>query len=203
VTWYDVDYPEVIALRSTLYPERGHYHMISSSVTAPSWLAQVPADRPTLIVAEGLTMYLKPEEGHELMRRLTGHFVHGIIAFDAFNRLTIRVQHLNPAARGCGARMSWGIDDPAKLERASPRLHCLEAAKALYTPGAAALPLSTRITAKLFRPSPRFATCACTCAMSSSREPEIQRVTAAGAATYGRMASINSQILRPRTRRQN
>jgi hypothetical protein len=65
-----------------------------------------PADRPTLIVAEGLTMYLKPEEGHELMRRLTGHFVHGIIAFDAFNRLTIRVQHLNPAARGCGARMS-------------------------------------------------------------------------------------------------
>jgi len=73
VTWYDVDYPEVIALRSTLYPERGHYHMIGSSVTAPSWLAQVPADRPTLIVAEGLTMYLKPEEGHELMRRLTGH----------------------------------------------------------------------------------------------------------------------------------
>jgi len=31
-------------------------------------------------------MYLKPEEGHELTRRLTGHFVHGIIAFDAFNR---------------------------------------------------------------------------------------------------------------------
>jgi len=71
-------------------------------------------------------MYLKPEEGHELTRRLTGHFVHGIIAFDAFNRLTIRVQHLNPAARGCGARMSWGIDDPAELDRASPRLHCLE-----------------------------------------------------------------------------
>jgi O-methyltransferase involved in polyketide biosynthesis len=154
VTWYDVDYPEVIALRSRLYPERGHYHMIGSSVTAPSWLAQVPAGRPTLIVAEGLTMYLKPEEGHELMRRLTGHFVHGIIVFDAFNRLTIRVQHLNPAVRGCGARMYWGIDDPAELERASPRLHCLEAAKALYTPGAAALPLSTRITAKLFRPFP-------------------------------------------------
>mgnify|MGYP001039014381 CR=1 FL=1 len=71
------------------------------------------------------------------MRRLTGHFVHGIIAFDAFNRLTIRVQHLNPAARGCGARMSWGIDDPAELDRASPRLHCLEAAKALYTPALA------------------------------------------------------------------
>ena len=50
-------------------PERGHYHMIGSSVTAPSWLAQVPADRPALIVADGLTMYLKPEEGHELMRR--------------------------------------------------------------------------------------------------------------------------------------
>ena len=46
--------------------------------------------------------------------------MHGIIAFDAFNRLIIRVQHLNPAVRGCGARTSWGIDDPAELERASP-----------------------------------------------------------------------------------
>jgi hypothetical protein len=76
-----------------------------------------PADRPTLIVAEGLTMYLKPEEGHELMRRLTGHFVHRIIAFDAFNRLTIRVQHLNPAARGCGARIVRCLAGPAEGRR--------------------------------------------------------------------------------------
>jgi hypothetical protein len=62
-------------------------------------------------------MYLKPEEGHELMRRLTGHFVHGIIAFDAFNRLTIRVQHLNPAARGCGARIVRCLAGPAEGRR--------------------------------------------------------------------------------------
>lgn len=45
--------------------------MIASSVTSPEWLQQLPADQPTLVVAEGLTMYLRPDEGHELFRRIT------------------------------------------------------------------------------------------------------------------------------------
>lgn len=56
MTWYDIDYPEVIDVRGKLFPERENYRMIGSSVTAPEWLEQVPADLPTLIVSEGLTM---------------------------------------------------------------------------------------------------------------------------------------------------
>jgi O-methyltransferase involved in polyketide biosynthesis len=35
VTWYDVDYPEVIDVRRKLFPDRTNYRMISSSVTEP------------------------------------------------------------------------------------------------------------------------------------------------------------------------
>jgi O-methyltransferase involved in polyketide biosynthesis len=34
------------------------YRMIGSSVTDPGWLDQIPTEAPTLVVAEGLLMYL-------------------------------------------------------------------------------------------------------------------------------------------------
>ena len=55
VRWYDVDYPEVIGLRERVYPAGANYRMLSASVTDPSWLAEIPADRPVLFLGEGLT----------------------------------------------------------------------------------------------------------------------------------------------------
>jgi O-methyltransferase involved in polyketide biosynthesis len=74
VEWYDVDYPEVAALRSQLYPAPERYHVIAASVTDPGWLAGIPADRPALMVGEGLTMYLTEQDGTALLRRVVGHF---------------------------------------------------------------------------------------------------------------------------------
>src|SRR5215469_15673988 len=58
VRWFDVDYPEVIEVRRRLYPKRANYFMIGSSVTDPGFLDEVPTDRPAMIVAEGVMMYL-------------------------------------------------------------------------------------------------------------------------------------------------
>lgn len=84
VRWYDVDFPEVIALRRRLYPEHpsAGYHLIGSSVTDTAWLEEIPADRPVLIIAEGLLMYLPEEDGWALLRRLLGRFSGGELVFD-------------------------------------------------------------------------------------------------------------------------
>lgn len=110
VRWYDVDFPEVIDLRRQLYPERPGTTMLGASVTEPGWLEQVPADLPTLVVAEGLTMYLVPEEGRALLRRLAEHFPSGEMFFDAYSRLGIRTQKLNGVVRRAKATLRWGID---------------------------------------------------------------------------------------------
>ncbi|HWD07336.1 MAG TPA: class I SAM-dependent methyltransferase [Amycolatopsis sp.] len=117
VRWFDVDYAEVIALRDEIYPDRPSYTTIGSSVTDFSWLDQVPDDAPTLIVAEGLVMYLRPADGAELMRRLVGKFPSGRLVSDLFSKLGIKVQKLNPVVRHAGATVHWGIDDPHELER--------------------------------------------------------------------------------------
>lgn len=132
VEWYDVDYPEVVEIRKQLYPARANYHLIGSSVTEPSWLAEIPADRPTLIVAEGLVMYLTQPQGHELMRRLTDHFPTGTIVFDAHGRLAIKMQNRNKTIRSTGAVLKWGIDSPGELVRAVPGLRCQDAVSALF-----------------------------------------------------------------------
>ena len=75
VRWFDVDYPEVIALRERLFPPREGYTMIPTSVTAPGWIEALPADRPTLILAEGLMMYV----GVEAAPRLIGRFLGGLV----------------------------------------------------------------------------------------------------------------------------
>lgn len=82
VRWFDVDLPEVVELRRELYAESDRYRMIAASVTAQEWLDEIPADRPVLIIAEGLLMYLREREVAQLLRRLTGRFSSGELVFD-------------------------------------------------------------------------------------------------------------------------
>jgi O-methyltransferase involved in polyketide biosynthesis len=46
VDWYDVDFPEVIAARRQLLPDRPNAHVIGADLTDPAWLDAVPTGRP-------------------------------------------------------------------------------------------------------------------------------------------------------------
>ncbi len=58
VDWYDVDLPAVAEARAGLVPERANAHVVAADVTEPDWLSAVPADRPAVIVADGLLGFL-------------------------------------------------------------------------------------------------------------------------------------------------
>jgi methyltransferase (TIGR00027 family) len=122
VFWFDVDYPEIIDLRKHLFPERAGYRMIGSSVTETDWLNQIPADRPTLAVAEGLMYYLKEEEVQSLVKRIVERFSSGQIMFDATSKLYLKMQKTNVGIKATGSRIWWGIDDPRELETWNPRI---------------------------------------------------------------------------------
>ena len=125
VQWFDVDYPDVADLRTRLYPPRDNCRVIAASVTDPAWLRDVPADRPVLMIAEGLTMYLTASEGIALLRRIVTRFPSGELHFDAFNRLGIRSQWMNAVVRRAGATLSWGIDGPDDIVDAVPGVRLL------------------------------------------------------------------------------
>ncbi|BBW99768.1 putative O-methyltransferase [Mycolicibacterium moriokaense] len=125
VEWYDVDYPDVADLRRQLFPSRDHYHVVAASVTDPAWLADVRSDRPTLMIAEGLTMYLTESDGVALFRRIVDAFPSGELQFDAFNRLGIRSQWLNAVVRRSGATLYWAINGPDDIVDVVPGVRLL------------------------------------------------------------------------------
>ncbi|GAA2351325.1 hypothetical protein GCM10009854_31360 [Saccharopolyspora halophila] len=82
VRWFDIDLPEVVELRRRLYADGDGYRMLAGSATDPRWLRELPSDGPTLVIIEGLLMYLSPAANRELFRRLTEHRTTGEIVFD-------------------------------------------------------------------------------------------------------------------------
>jgi O-methyltransferase involved in polyketide biosynthesis len=125
VEWYDVDYPDVATLRAQLYPEREHYHVVAASVTDPAWLAEIPGDRPVLMIGEGLTMYLTDQDGIALLRRVVDHFPFGELQFDAFNSLGIKSQWTNAVVRRSGSTLHWAINGPDDIIEAVPGVRLL------------------------------------------------------------------------------
>jgi O-methyltransferase involved in polyketide biosynthesis len=115
--WFDLDLPDVIALRRKFYPETAGYRLIASSVTDLAWVEQVQAEgMPVFVVAEGLLMYLEPCDVRALILCLHGRFPGCEMVFDAFSALTARRIQAHPSLQKTGATVHWGIDDPREIE---------------------------------------------------------------------------------------
>jgi O-methyltransferase involved in polyketide biosynthesis len=112
VEWYDVDYPAVIALRDKVYPTRARYHLIATSATDPSWLSAIPADRPVLFLAEGISMYLTENDGVALLRRVVDRFPSGELQVDFYNWLGIKTQRAQTLVRRSGSTLHWAVNSP-------------------------------------------------------------------------------------------
>jgi methyltransferase (TIGR00027 family) len=135
VQWFDLDQPDVINARRKLYDETDTYRMIASSVTDPAWLDQVPTGRPTLVVAEGLVMYLTEQEVRALFNRLTDRFPSGEMLFDTLSPIAPKLSTF--ATQDI---IKWGIRETRDLESWAPGLRFIERTPA--TAGFEAIPFT-------------------------------------------------------------
>jgi O-methyltransferase involved in polyketide biosynthesis len=122
VRWYDVDLPDVIELRRRLYPQRNGTRTVAASVTDPHLLDGISGDTPVLVIAEGLTPYLRAVDGMAMLRRITEHFPAGEMLFDGYGRWGLWFLQRYGCVKASGAQLDWHIDDPHELERAVPGL---------------------------------------------------------------------------------
>ena len=68
VTWYDLDLPDVIALRRRLLEDGERHRTIAASALDPDWPDQLEdMSRDVLVIIEGLSMYLEQEEVRMLL----------------------------------------------------------------------------------------------------------------------------------------
>jgi O-methyltransferase involved in polyketide biosynthesis len=126
VQWFDLDQPSVIGLRRQLYDETGHYRMIGSSVSDLGWLDQIPTGHPTLVVAEGLLMYVDESDVRRLFARVLDQFASGELQFDTLTALAPLMSKV--FTRGI---IRWGIRNARDIETWNPRLRLVDQSSAV------------------------------------------------------------------------
>ena len=87
VDWYSVDLPGITALRDQVLPANPHSHSVPASLADEHWADTIPADRPTILVADGLFAFLTEPVIVAIVRRITDHFGSGELTFNDYGRI--------------------------------------------------------------------------------------------------------------------
>lgn len=80
--WLTVDLPPVVDLRQRLLPESSRISVCAQSALDYSWADRVDASSGVFVTAEGLLMYLQPEEALALIGECAKRFPGGQMMFD-------------------------------------------------------------------------------------------------------------------------
>ena len=157
VEWYDVDLPEVVSVREQVVPHHARARNVAADVTDERWLDGIPADRPAVIVSDGLVPFLPQDRLVSLLRGLTSHFPGGELASNGYPRVAIwATKHLRAFATIAGGVVNPGFDDPRAPERWAPGLTLVEEIFLTRAPELAEMPLTARLAARAVAASPRL-----------------------------------------------
>lgn len=116
--WYDVDFADVIEIRSQYYPVSEKYKMIGSSVTDFTWLDKIEyCTDNVLILAEGLSMYLTENDIHNLFAQFKSHFNKSIFVFDAYSSTALKMSRFKNPVNAVNAKVSFSLDNPKIFEQ--------------------------------------------------------------------------------------
>lgn len=83
LTWYSIDLEPVMELRRRLLPRNDRIIELAQSALDRSWMDRVNTHNGVFITAEGLLMYLEPEDSLSLIADCAARFPGGQMMFDS------------------------------------------------------------------------------------------------------------------------
>ena len=113
--WYDVDFPAVIAERRKYFQETGSYHMIAADVREPDFLENIHGDK-TIVVMEGISMYLQREELLQLLSSLCSRFSQVSLLMDCYTEFAAKASKYKNPINEVGVTEVTGLDEPRLVE---------------------------------------------------------------------------------------
>ncbi len=116
VMWFDMDLPEVIALRRRFFADSARRRMLAHSVFDLDWLDAIPADGPHLFLAEGVFAYFAESEVRRVIVALAERFPGSEMIVDALSSFMVRGSSIVPWFRGYSSRPRWSVSNPKIIE---------------------------------------------------------------------------------------
>jgi O-methyltransferase involved in polyketide biosynthesis len=110
--WYDLDLPDVIALRSSFLKETERRRFLATSFLDNDWLEAIEVGDNVLFMAAGVFYYFEEPQIKAFIVRLIDRFPGSEIVFDASSPLGVRICNKRVVDRsGLGERshLVWGL----------------------------------------------------------------------------------------------
>lgn len=88
---YNLDFPDVIALRQQLLPAGEREQNIPCDLKDPTWLDKIDASGGAVFFASGVFYYFLTQQVRELVQGMADAFSGGVLVFDAANRTAVKM----------------------------------------------------------------------------------------------------------------
>ena len=127
--WYDLDLPDVVALRKQFISDSQRRRHIASSFLDEAWCSELKAEDSILFIAAGVFYYFEEDQMKRCLSRLAGSFPGGEAFFDAASPLGMRTANKVVIQAGGMDRSSflkWGIESAYEIESWDHRIRVVE-----------------------------------------------------------------------------
>ena len=88
---YNLDFPDVIAVRNELLPAGEREENIPCNLNDAAWFSQIDASGGAVFFASGVFYYFLTEQVKALVQAMAGAFPGGVLVFDAANRTAVKM----------------------------------------------------------------------------------------------------------------
>lgn len=88
---YNVDLPDVIAIRSRLLPPMGRVTNVAADLNDLSWMKQIPRDDGAVFFGSGVFYYFTRQQMEQLVNGMAAYFHDGLLAFDIGGKTAVKM----------------------------------------------------------------------------------------------------------------
>lgn len=122
ITWYGIDFPEVIDFREKIFPINDREKYIKANALDEIWAKDIRDENETLIILEGILMFFKEDEVKKIFSILRKYFPKAIILTEFSSPFFIKNQKYHDAISKTKAQAYWGIKNSREIEKLCPEV---------------------------------------------------------------------------------
>ncbi len=123
VRWFELDLPDVIALRHQFYNESPRHRFVATDLSKPDWIQELGrTDEPVLLIAEGLFPYLTGETVRGLCEHCLEYLPGSEMLAQSISPNLVNRQAIIPGVKQTAAEFRWGIKSGREYEKWDKRI---------------------------------------------------------------------------------
>lgn len=127
IKWYDIDLPEVIALRKQLLEDHRQVKMLGCNILSKEWITKIETEnRPILIILEGVLMYFDKKDVKIILDTLCEGFPKSTMIAELLSSKIVGNTSMTKSIENTGAIYEFGVNSGKELEQINSHIRFME-----------------------------------------------------------------------------